>query len=107
MRTNQLYVQDNSRALTTCFMLHVEALKGLPPKRSTAMSLSSTATVSGTRNAKHIAALVDLNLNYDQPVSPLQIAAMRAERLAKDKKQATTPAATVSNLSKLMASAAE
>lgn len=78
-------------------MLHVEALKGLPPKRSSALSLSSPATVGGTRNTKHIAALADLNLNYDQAVSPLQIAAMRAERLAKDKKQAPTPAATVSN----------
>lgn len=40
------------------------------------------------KNPKHAAVLQDHNINYDQPLNAMQVAAIRAERIAREKKQA-------------------
>jgi E1A-binding protein p400 len=47
------------------------------------------------RNPKHAAVLADIGIIYDQPLTPIEVATRRAERIAKEK-QKTAQAASVS-----------
>jgi hypothetical protein len=47
------------------------------------------------RNPKHAAVLADIGIIYDQPLTPIEVATRRAERIAKEK-QKTAQAAAVS-----------
>lgn len=96
MRTNQLYIQDNNRQMTECFTFHFNAIRNLAAKRSSTAPPPSASNIGGGRNTRHIAVLTDFGINYDQPLLPLHIAALRAERLAKDKKQPVAAAVVVS-----------
>ena len=43
------------------------------------------------KNPKHSAVLNDYGIGYDNPMSPVQVAAKRAERIAREKKVGDHP----------------
>ena len=47
---------------------------------------------SGATNAKHAGVLQDAGISYDTPLNPVQVAAMRAERIAQKQKAAAAMA---------------
>jgi len=58
------------------------AAKRVPPVRP---QLSASV---GNKNTKHLAVLAENGINYDRPMSPVQVATLRAERIAREKKNA-------------------
>jgi E1A-binding protein p400 len=93
MRTNQLYLQDNCKASTTLYTLRFDAIKAMAAKRTPPVRPQLSATVgAGQKNTKHLAVLAENGINYDRPLSPVQVATMRAERIAKEKKVAVPQA---------------
>ena len=99
MRTQQLYVQDNTKASTTLYTLRFDAIKAMAAARTPAARPQPTGAVgAGLKNTKHIAVLAENGINYDQPLSPGHVAAMRAERIAKEVKEKKM-ASTAGNVS--------
>jgi len=85
MRTNQLHLQDSHRASTTLFTLWFEAMKAMAGKRVSPVRPQLSGGV-GAKNANHLAVLAENGINYDRPMSPVQVATLRAERIAREKK---------------------
>ena len=84
MRTSQLYMQDNSAGVSTMYTMRFDATKSLAAKRQP--TLRHSANISQKLN-KHVSVLSDCRINYDTPLPPTQVAAIRAERIARDKNQ--------------------
>ena len=87
MHTNQLHLHDGHRASTTLFTLRFEAIKAMAAKRVSPVRPQLSGSV-GAKNTKHLAVLAENGINYDRPLSPVQVATMRAERIAREKKNA-------------------
>jgi len=64
------------------------AAKRVPPVRP---QLSGSV---GVKNTKHLAVLAENGINYDRPLSPVQVATLRAERIAREKKNAAAAVTT-------------
>nr|CAD7440363.1 unnamed protein product [Timema bartmani] len=96
MRTSQLYMQDNNLTSTQIFVQRFDAIKGVSNKRTpTVKPLLANPSV---KNPKHAAVLAENNINIDCPLTPVEIAARRAERILKEKQksaQASAAAQTV------------
>ncbi|XP_031350086.1 helicase domino isoform X2 [Photinus pyralis] len=87
MRTSQLYTQDNNCTFSQLMIQRYEALKSMSTKRTT-----TTKTVLNSpalKNPKHTAVLNECGIDIDHPVLPVEVAARRAERLAREKKSMT------------------
>jgi len=93
MRTNQQHLQDGHRASTTLFTLRFEAIKTMAAKRVPPVRPQLSANV-GVKNTKHLAVLAENGINYDRPMSPVQVATLRAERIAREKKNAAAAGTT-------------
>ncbi len=85
MRTSQLFVQDSNTAVTTLFSLRFDSCKAIATKRTP--TLRPTLANPTLKNPKHAAVLAESGINYDTPMNPTQVATIRAERIAKEKKQ--------------------
>ena len=85
MKTGQLYHQDNCQAQSTLFALRFDTCKALAAKRSPTLrpALASPAN----KNPKHAAVLSESGISYDSPMTPVQVAKIRAERIAREKKR--------------------
>ncbi|GJQ75800.1 hypothetical protein Trydic_g17870 [Trypoxylus dichotomus] len=84
MRTSQLYAQDNNVSFSQNLMKRYEALKLVANKRN-----STTKTIVNNpslKNPKHAAVLNECGIDLDHPVLPVEVAARRAERIAREKK---------------------
>lgn len=84
MRTSQLYAQDNNASFTQSMLKRYDALKSVANKRN-----STTKTVVNNpslKNPKHAAVLNECGIDLDHPVLPVEVAARRAERIAREKK---------------------
>ena len=85
MRTSQLYIQDNYLSLTTLHNHRFDTVKAASAKRTP--TLKSTLANPTHKNPKHAAVLASYGItNYDQPSTPIQVATIRAERIAREKK---------------------
>jgi len=93
MRTNQQHLQDGHRASTTLFTLRFDAIKTMAVKRVPPVRPQLSASV-GIKNTKHLAVLAENGINYDRPMSPVQVATLRAERIAREKKNAAAAGTT-------------
>jgi len=93
MHTNQLHLHDGHRASTTLFTLRFEAIKAMAAKRVPPVRPQLSGSV-GAKNTKHLAVLAESGINYDRPMSPVQVATLRAERIAREKKNAAAAGAT-------------
>ncbi|KAF5292024.1 hypothetical protein FQA39_LY14141 [Lamprigera yunnana] len=84
LRTSQLYTQDNNCTFSQLMIQRYESLKGVSTKRST--TTKSVLNSPSLKNPKHTAVLNECGIDIDHPVLPVEVAARRAERLAKEKK---------------------
>lgn len=84
MRTSQLYAQDNNSTFSQSMIKRYDALKLVANKRT-----SGTKTILNNpclKNPKHAAVLNECGIDLDHPVLPVEVAARRAERIAREKK---------------------
>ncbi|XP_075073344.1 E1A-binding protein p400-like isoform X2 [Mixophyes fleayi] len=84
LRTNQIYAQDegltHSQLYTTRFdLMKMTAGKRSPPIKPLGMNPFQ-------KNPKHASVLAESGINYDKPLPPIQVASLRADRIAKEKK---------------------
>lgn len=84
MKTCHLYAQDNNQALSTLHNLRFDSCKSIASKRSP--TVRPTLANPTLKNPKHAAVLGENGINYEQPLTPIQVAQIRAERIAKEKK---------------------
>ncbi|XP_075916220.1 uncharacterized protein LOC142910710 [Petromyzon marinus] len=86
--TSQIFAQDEHTAQTELFSAKFELARSSAAKRR--MSLKP---VLGTnlfqKNPKHVSVPSESGISYETPLSPVQVAALRAERIAKEKKLRT------------------
>jgi E1A-binding protein p400 len=93
MRTSQLYIQDNNGTYTHLYTQCFETIKAVSNKRTPTVRPQQIENPT-MRNPKHAAVLADIGIVYDQPLTPIEVATRRAERIAKEKQK--TQAAAVS-----------
>lgn len=87
MRTSQMYTQDNNLTFSQVMVERFEALKGIANKR-----MPTTRTIANNplmNKSKHTPVLNDCGIDLEHPVLPVEVAARRAERIAKEKKSMT------------------
>ncbi|KAL8561066.1 hypothetical protein ACOMHN_031010 [Nucella lapillus] len=92
MKTSQLFTQDNYSSITLLYSLRFDSVKSMAAKRPA--PTRQTLNNPSMKNPKHLAVLQDNNINYDQPLNPLQVAAIRAERILREKKASTAATAS-------------
>ncbi|CAD5114285.1 unnamed protein product [Dimorphilus gyrociliatus] len=92
LRTSQLILQDQNKSLTQYFNNRIELILTLSKKRSPP---PRPALANPTqKNPKHQMVLVENGITYDNPLSPVQVAKRRADRINKDKPKQTTASST-------------
>lgn len=94
MRTSHVYIQDGNTSFSQLYHTRFETIKQIANKKQP--TLRSMFLNSMGKNTRHISLLNELGVNYDQPLTPIQIAANRAERerSAKEKKAPYQPEQT-------------
>uniref|UniRef100_UPI00358E0B0B E1A-binding protein p400-like isoform X3 n=1 Tax=Myxine glutinosa TaxID=7769 RepID=UPI00358E0B0B len=85
LRTGQIYTQDDHWTATdlysTCFdHTRITAAKRSPPLKPI------LGTNPFQKNPKHAAVLQESGIIYDKPLTPVQVATLRADRITKEKK---------------------
>uniref|UniRef100_A0A4W3J6N5 E1A binding protein p400 n=1 Tax=Callorhinchus milii TaxID=7868 RepID=A0A4W3J6N5_CALMI len=86
LRTSQIYAQDESAMHTQRFTSHFELVKLIAGKRSPPIK-PMLGMNPFQKNPKNASVLAESGINYDKPLTPIQVASLRAERIAKEKKQ--------------------
>lgn len=99
MRTSQIFSADNNNSFSTVWHQKFETLKSIfhkkaPTNRSMLTGSSAAANRSAT-NAKHALVLQEAGISYETPLNPVQVAAVRAERIAQKQKAAAAIAEQV------------
>merc|ERR1719211_497048 len=83
LKTGALFKTDNNNAFSSKFCGRFETIKSIANKRTpTTTPLLVNPTL---RNPKHAAVLAESGIDYDSPVSPVQVAANRADRIQASK----------------------
>ncbi|XP_018099649.1 E1A-binding protein p400 isoform X2 [Xenopus laevis] len=85
LRTSQIYAQDEGTTRIQLFATRFELMKIIVGKRSQ----PSKPLLGGNpfqKNPKHASVLAESGINYDKPLPPTQVASLRADRIAKEKK---------------------
>uniref|UniRef100_A0A8C3NMM5 Uncharacterized protein n=1 Tax=Geospiza parvula TaxID=87175 RepID=A0A8C3NMM5_GEOPR len=85
LRTNQIYAQDEGATHTQLYTNHFEMMKMIAGKRSPPIK-PLLGMNPFQKNPKHASVLSESGINYDKPLPPIQVASLRAERIAKEKK---------------------
>ncbi|XP_027700007.1 E1A-binding protein p400-like isoform X7 [Vombatus ursinus] len=94
LRTNQIYAQDEGATRMQLYISHFEMAKMIAGKRSP-LSKPLLGMNPFQKNPKHASVFAESGINYDKPLPPIQVASLRAERIAKEKKAGTIkPAVT-------------
>ncbi|OPJ75139.1 E1A-binding protein p400 isoform E [Patagioenas fasciata monilis] len=88
LRTNQIYAQDEGATHTQLYTNHFEMMKMIAGKRSPPIK-PLLGMNPFQKNPKHASVLAESGINYDKPLPPIQVASLRAERIAKEKKAGT------------------
>ncbi|OWF46679.1 helicase domino-like isoform X2 [Mizuhopecten yessoensis] len=101
MRTSQLYVQDGNQAITMLHSLRFDSAKTLAAKRPP--TLKQTLVSPTPKNPKHAAVLSESGITYDQPLDPMNVAEIRAQRIQREKKQNQAAAAATAEQQHLAA----
>ena len=77
-------MQDNNAAPSNLYNIRFDSIKAIATKRPA--TLRPTLVNPTLKNPKHAAVLAESGVNFDQPLTPMQVATIRAERIAKEKK---------------------
>ncbi|XP_066594642.1 helicase domino isoform X2 [Prorops nasuta] len=83
MRTSQLYNQDKNHSFTMMCCQKFDSIKSISNKRTPTVKPLLVNPL--TKNPKHAAVLAECGIQYDSPLAPIDVAARRAERIAKEK----------------------
>uniref|UniRef100_A0A8D2Q9T6 E1A binding protein p400 n=1 Tax=Zonotrichia albicollis TaxID=44394 RepID=A0A8D2Q9T6_ZONAL len=94
LRTNQIYAQDEGATHTQLYTNHFEMMKMIAGKRSPPIK-PLLGMNPFQKNPKHASVLAESGINYDKPLPPIQVASLRAERIAKEKKVWSISAGTI------------
>ncbi|XP_056644553.1 helicase domino isoform X1 [Diorhabda sublineata] len=87
VRTSQLYTQDNNSAFSQTMANRFDALKAISNKKTPATrNIVNNPLLNKT---KHNLVLNECGIDIEHPVLPVEVAARRAERIAKEKKNMT------------------
>lgn len=80
LRTSQLFINDNNNSFTKLMKSNFDFVKAAYMKK--APQLKQILVNPSMKNPKHAAVLAEFGVtNYDQPLSPVEIAARRAEKM--------------------------
>ncbi|KAK3083777.1 hypothetical protein FSP39_003020, partial [Pinctada imbricata] len=90
MRTSQIHLQDNHQALTMLYSLRWDSAKTIANKRPP--PLKQTLVNPTLKNPKHATVLSENNINYENPLNPMSVAEIRAQRIQREKKQSQAQA---------------
>ncbi|XP_051168190.1 helicase domino isoform X6 [Leptopilina boulardi] len=90
MRTSQLYNQDKNYSFTSISCQRHDAIKAVSNKK--APTTKPLCMNPSMKNPKHAAVLAECGIQYEAPSSPMEIAARKADRIAKEKKNAVLTA---------------
>ncbi|XP_029475223.1 E1A-binding protein p400 isoform X3 [Rhinatrema bivittatum] len=85
LRTGQIYVQDEGVTHTQLYTSRFELMKMTAGKRSPPLK-PLLGMNPFQKNPKHASVLAESGISYDKPLPPIQVASLRAERIAKEKK---------------------
>ncbi|VFV36449.1 low quality protein: e1a-binding [Lynx pardinus] len=85
LRTGQMYAQDENATHTQLYTSHFDLMKMTAGKRSPPIK-PLLGMNPFQKNPKHASVLAESGINYDKPLPPIQVASLRAERIAKEKK---------------------
>ena len=97
MRTSQLYAQDNNNSLTHLHSQRFDSCKSIASKRQ--LPVRPMLANPTLKNHKHAAVLAENGISYDAPLTPIQVAQIRADRIAKEKKVSDIAAAVSCDVS--------
>ncbi|XP_049823552.1 helicase domino isoform X3 [Aethina tumida] len=87
MRTSQLYTQDNNSTFSQVLVERFDVLKIITNKRTVPAKVQTSIAL---KNNKHTSVLNECGIDIDHPILPVEVAARRAERIAKEKKVLTS-----------------
>ncbi|XP_075424740.1 E1A-binding protein p400 isoform X4 [Ascaphus truei] len=85
LRTSQIHAQDEGVTHTQLYTSRFELMKMTAGKRSPPIK-PLLGMNPFQKNPKHASVLAESGINYDKPLPPIQVASLRAERIAKEKK---------------------
>ncbi|KAJ8964537.1 hypothetical protein NQ314_004832 [Rhamnusium bicolor] len=88
MRTSQLYTQDNNATFSQVMVERFEALKSVANKRMpTTRTIINNPLMNKTKHTPVLNPILnECGIDLEHPMMPVEIAARRAERIAKEKK---------------------
>ncbi|XP_044584129.1 helicase domino-like isoform X2 [Cotesia glomerata] len=89
MRTSQLYDHDKNNSFTLMCIQRLDTIKMLMGKKGPGTTKSLIVSNPSATNPKHAAVLADHGVQYDNPMSPLDVAIRRADRISKEKSKNT------------------
>lgn len=97
MKTLQLYNADKNYSFTSMSIQRFDIIKDLEMTNRKTLVAKGVHASASPKNSKHMTVLVESNIQYDCPLSPLEVASRRAERIAKEKlKNAVNSVRTIS-----------
>lgn len=76
-------MQDNNLSFTQLFAQRFETIRNVSKNRKP--TVKPLLVNSSLRNPKHAAILSECGINYDSPLSPLEVAANRAKRIQNER----------------------
>ncbi|XP_063310444.1 E1A-binding protein p400-like isoform X1 [Pelobates fuscus] len=85
LRTSQIYAQDDGMTHSQLFTTRFDLMKMAAGKRSPPIK-PLLGMNPFQKNPKHASVLAESGISYDKPMPPVQIATLRADRIAKEKK---------------------
>lgn len=99
MRTSHIYLQDGNYSFSQLYHSRFETIKTIANKKQPTVrprGPHQNSNNNPVKNTRHVAVLDEYGVNYDDPSTPLQLAANKAEkiereRLAKEKAKLPQP----------------
>jgi len=91
MKTSQMYLQDNNNSFTQVMNTKFDVIRSISNKRTPTMKpvLNNKPDM---KNPKHAEVLSGCGIDYDNPLSPVDVATRRADRINKEKQLAAQQA---------------
>ncbi|KAM9330869.1 E1A-binding protein p400-like [Gastrophryne carolinensis] len=85
LRTSQIYAQDEGQSHLNLYTTRFDFMKMTAGKRSAPIK-PLLGMNPFQKNPKHASVLSESGIIYDKPLPPIQVASLRADRIAKEKK---------------------
>lgn len=85
MKTSQIFGLDKNNSWSSLFANRFETIKAVANKRSP--TTKPLVVNPAQKNTKHAAVLAECGITYESPLSPIQVAANRADRIQKEKQK--------------------